>query len=73
MLEKSEDILPLMKKIGVKYLAIRENGNGMKEFSSLKSKVKEFELCDIQVLNYDDLHIKLLKNIATSGSFEIDD
>ncbi|EXX62441.1 uncharacterized protein OCT59_000358 [Rhizophagus irregularis] len=63
--EESQDIFPyikeyIMKKKRVKYLAITENYRGKNEFLiSLKDKVKEFELYDIQVLNYEDLIINI--------------
>ncbi len=63
--EKSKDIFPyikeyIMKKKRVKYLAILEIFNGKNEdLFSLKDKVKEFKLYDIQVLNHDDLFIRV--------------
>jgi hypothetical protein len=63
--EESEDIFPyikeyIMKKKRVKYLAILESFHGKYEdLFSLKNEVEEFELHDIQVLNYDDLFIDI--------------
>ena len=49
-----------MKKKRVKYLAILETFLRKSEnLFSLKDKVKEFESYDVQVLNYDDLFIKV--------------
>ncbi|GBC47809.2 hypothetical protein GLOIN_2v1779684 [Rhizophagus irregularis DAOM 181602=DAOM 197198] len=63
--EESQDIFPsikeyIMKKKRVKYLAILETCNGKSEdLFSQKDKVKEFQLYDIQVSNYDDLFINV--------------
>ncbi|GBC02663.1 hypothetical protein RclHR1_04740006 [Rhizophagus clarus] len=60
---ESEDIFPyikeyVMEKKRIKYLAIKESFHGKSEdLFSQKDKVKEFELNDIQVLNYNDLLI----------------
>ena len=64
-IEEDEDNFPyikeyIMKKKRVKYLAIV--GAFLEEdedLFSLKDKVKEFELYDIQILNYDDLFIQI--------------
>ncbi|EXX77757.1 hypothetical protein RirG_020920 [Rhizophagus irregularis DAOM 197198w] len=58
--ENSHDILPyikeyIMKKKRVKYLAILELFHReVVDLFSLKDEVKEFQLYDIQVLNYND-------------------
>ncbi|GBB86016.1 hypothetical protein RclHR1_12460002 [Rhizophagus clarus] len=63
--EENENIYPfvkeyIMKKKRVKYLAILESFRGKYEdLVSHKSKVDEFQLHDIQVLNYDDLFIDI--------------
>jgi hypothetical protein len=57
---ENEDIFPyikeyIMKKKKVKYLAILETFHGKSEdLFSLKDKVQEFQLHDIQVLKYND-------------------
>ena len=60
---KNDDILPyikeyIVKKKKVKYLAILEilHRKG-EDLYSLKDKVKEFQLHDIQVLNYNNFDI----------------
>ncbi|PKC58432.1 hypothetical protein RhiirA1_470980 [Rhizophagus irregularis] len=63
--DENQDIFPyikehVMKKKRVKYLAILENCHGKREdLFSQKDKVKEFQLYDIQVSNYDDLFINV--------------
>jgi hypothetical protein len=67
--EESEDIFPyikeyIMKNKRVKYLAVLDVFRRKNEdLFSLKDKVKEFELYDIQVLNYHDLLIKMFEFI----------
>jgi hypothetical protein len=62
---ENEDIFPyikeyIMEKKRIKYLAILETFHGKSEdLSSLKDKVKEFELYDIQVLHYKELLINI--------------
>jgi hypothetical protein len=60
--EEVKDILPhikeyIMKKKRVKYLAILIN---CKDLVSLKDEVKEFELYNIKVQNYDISYIKVI-------------
>jgi hypothetical protein len=63
--EENEGIFPyikeyIMEKKRVKYLAILESFHGKcEDLFFLKDKVKEFELHDIQVKNYDDLSINI--------------
>ncbi|GES94008.1 hypothetical protein GLOIN_2v1869164 [Rhizophagus clarus] len=67
--EESEDIFPyikeyIMKKKRVKYLAILEVFQGNREdLFSLKDKLEEFKLYDIQVLDYYGLHIDIISFI----------
>jgi hypothetical protein len=62
---ENDDIFPyikeyIMKKKRVKYLAVVEYFNGKNEnLFSLKDKVREFQLHDIQVVNYNDLFIDI--------------
>jgi hypothetical protein len=63
MQEKNLDILPyikdfIMKEKRVNYLAFEEiNFENFNSLSSLKDEVKEFNLHNIQVLNFDELNI----------------
>ncbi|RIA84577.1 hypothetical protein C1645_879840 [Glomus cerebriforme] len=69
---KIDDILPyikeyIMKKKRVEYLAIvRTFSETSENLFSLKNEVEEFELNNIQVLNYSDLYIQILDFIKES-------
>ncbi|GBB86799.1 hypothetical protein RclHR1_13210006 [Rhizophagus clarus] len=73
--EESESIFPylkeyIMKKKRVKHLAILETFSSKGEnLFYLKDKVKEFELYDIQVLNYNDLSINIYDFINNNYLF----
>ncbi|CAB5184124.1 unnamed protein product [Rhizophagus irregularis] len=63
------DILPyikehIMKKKRVKYLAIKDNFNGKSiDLFNKKDEVKEFNLYNIKVLNYDNLYFDIYRYV----------
>ncbi|PKC60760.1 hypothetical protein RhiirA1_539631 [Rhizophagus irregularis] len=68
-LEENGDILPyikehIMKKKRVKYLAIKDNFNGKSiDLFNKKDEVKEFNLYNIKVLNYDNLYFDIYRYV----------
>ncbi|CAB4404715.1 unnamed protein product [Rhizophagus irregularis] len=68
-LDGNGDILPyikehIMKKKRVKYLAIKDNFNGKSiNLFNKKDEVKEFNLYNIKVLNYDNLYFDIYRYV----------